>query len=118
MTEHYTTRYAQDIAQIFASFHELQKIHQGNYVMYYDGLTWEIFDCLLSTTVIAFPTKRLRDMNIAIKHLINDITNVRLIGTFNKPHYKLSQSCSLRNLKKVYPESYTYFLPYGKREEV
>lgn len=119
MGEQFITRYAHDIAEIFSQFNELNRVHHGNFVLYYDGRSWEVFDTLLCVAVIRHEPKHLRQLWIDMKVLANDITNVGLIGTANKRYRKQSQSCSLRNLKRVYPESYSYFLPkdYGKGKE-
>ena len=117
MTEYFTTKYKEDIAAIFSLFHDLQKVHKGNFVMYYDGTTWEIFDCLLCTTVIKYTPKQLSEMRKAIYKLTHDIANVSCMHLPGNRHFRQSCSCSLRNLKQIYPDTYSYFLPYGKADK-
>lgn len=115
MGHQFISRNANEIAEVFSQFQELNRIHHGNYVLYFDSRTWEVFDVLLATTVILHEPIHIRQLVIDMKQLANDITNVRLIGVANNRYNKQSQSCSLRNLKRFYPDNYTYFLPkyYG-----
>lgn len=104
-------RYASDIATIFSVFNDLQACHNGNFVIYYDGRTWELFDVLLATTPIRHDARHVLDFIKDMKTLHHDILKVISIGVLNRPKDKLSQSCALRHLKEQYPETWSYFLP-------
>lgn len=116
--DQFISRYGCDIANIFSVFNDLQACHNGNFVIYYDGRTWEVFDCLLGVTPIRHDARHVLDFVRAIKLLHEDILNVMSIGKLNRPRDKQSQTCSLKHLKNQYPENWSYFLPknssYGK----
>ena len=110
MKQHFISRNMSDIAQIFSTFNDLQKVHP-NFVIYYDGRTWELFDVLLAVTPIRHNSRHVLDFIRDMRTLFNDIINVSMIGMQNKQFHKQSQTASLRHLKEQYPESWSYFLP-------
>lgn len=110
-------RYASDIATIFSVFNELQACHNGNFVIYYDGRTWELFDVLLATTPIRHDARHVLDFIKDMKTLHHDILKVISIGVLNRPKDKLFQSCALRHLKEQYPDCWSYFLPKSSNYE-
>lgn len=117
MKEQFISRNQLDIAKIFSVFNDLQKAHP-NFVIYYDGRTWELFDVLLAVTPIRHDSRHVLDFIKDMRTLLNDIINVSMIGLQNKQNQRQSQTCSLKHLKEQYPEQWSYFLPknynYGK----
>lgn len=122
MKEQFITRNRHDISEIFVVFNELNVTNCGNYVLYYDGKIWEIFDTYHGVSPIVHQSRHVLDLLSDMRKLNRDLALIKFYGWSNRPLdgvKRQSVTVALKHIKAYYPESWQLFIPenYGKREE-